>query len=320
MTYRSDNVAEPEQPDTIDGVRRRIFFISMKCYLCTTPMRPLFEKNGYMIYRCPSCGLAQTDLRQDYDEFVREHYAKGYFTGDASKVAYVDYKDDKPMIVRNMRVFLQAIKREKPEGRLLDVGCALGFFVELALREGYDAYGFDPSGYAVAEAKKLVGADRIREASTHTATYPEHSFDVITLFDVFEHLADPARDLARLYKFLKPDGILVLATGDTDSVLARTIKRRWTFYIPPQHLFFFNRKTLTTLLTREGFTPARWFRIGKWLSLRYVLHLAGTTGQSAIGKLLYEKTSRTPLGKVPLWLPVRDNMVVIARKTSNASL
>ncbi len=286
----------------------------MKCYLCSSPMQPFLNKNGFRIYRCRECTLAQTDLRQNYDEFVEEHYAKGYFTGDATKVAYVDYKDDKAMIVRNMRKFLQRIEQVKPNGKLLDVGCALGFFVELALSKNFDAYGFDPSDYAVTEARALVGDDRIQKYTIHTAKYASGQFDVITLFDVFEHLADPARDLRQLYKLLKPDGILILATGDTNSWLAKILKKRWTFYIPPQHLFFFNQQTLSSLLEREKFIPTQWFRIGKWLSLRYVLHLAGTTGQSGLGKYLYQKVKSNWLGKIPLWLPVQDNMVVVAQK------
>lgn len=277
-------------------------------------MQPLYFKNGYQIYHCKSCSLSQTDLRQNYDAFVQNHYAKGYFTGDASKVAYVDYKDDKAMITKNMRTFLSHIKRVKPHGKLLDVGCALGFFVELALAHGYDAYGFDPSAYAVTEARKLVGRNRIQKCTIHTANYPLGQFDIITLFDVFEHLADPARDVRYLHTLLKPDGIVVLATGDTDSVLARWLKQRWTFYIPPQHLFFFNQRTLTTLLVKEKFIPITWFRIGKWLSLRYVLHLAGTTGQSVIGTFMYRLVKNNRIGKLPLWLPVQDNMVVIAAK------
>lgn len=284
------------------------------CYLCNGTMARFLVKNGYAIYRCTSCGLGMTDLQKDYNSFIKDHYSKGYFTGDPRYSAYVSYKDDKPIVVRNMRNFLREVKRYKPHGKLLDVGCAMGFFVELAVVDGYDAYGFDPSDFAVAEAKNLVGEKRIALGTTETLDYPKKSFDVITLFDVFEHLADPQKDIAKLLTWLKDDGIIVIATGDSQSLAAKVFKRRWTFYIPPQHLFFFTKTTLVSFLKLVGLQSVTWFRIGKWLSIRYVLHLARTTGESKLAHLLYPLIQKMKIAKIPLFVPMGDNMVVIAKK------
>lgn len=286
----------------------------MNCYLCGSPLGKFLHKNNYTIVRCDSCGLAATVLGEAYDRFVKRHYEKGYFTGDPSRSAYVSYRDDKPHIVKNMTKVLRHIQRLTPKGKVLDVGCAMGFFIELCQQRGYDAYGFDASRYAALEAKRLVGPDRVKVSTIETVKYPSGSFDIITLLDVFEHLADPRTNVKQLSKLLKNDGILVLATGDTSSLLAKFLKRRWTFYIPPQHLFFFNKKNLTELLGQAGFRPVTWFRVGKWVSLGYVLHLARTTGESRIAKWLYPVLGNTKLGRLPMYLPVRDNMVVIAKK------
>lgn len=286
----------------------------MKCYICNTPAVPFLRKNNYDIVRCPACGLSTTILHRDYRSFLHEHYSEGYFTGDPHMSAYVNYREDKALIVKNMSKLLKKIQRIKPKGKMLDVGCALGFFVELTLKHGYDAYGFDPSDYAVREAKQLVGDKRIQLGTAQTVRFSRKSFDVITLFDVFEHLADPRADIQKLKTFLKDDGILVIATGDTSSLLPRIVKRRWTFYIPPQHLFFFNRANLTKLLGQVGFIPTAWFRVGKWLSLRYVLHLGRTTGESKTADMLYRLFGSSKAGRLPLYMPVQDNMVVIAKK------
>jgi len=252
----------------------------------------------------------------DYEVFVKNHYNKGYFTGDPSRGAYINYKDDKPFIVRNMRQFLRRVKKYKTKGKLLDVGCALGFFIELAISKGYDAHGFDPSSYAVGEARNIAGTDRIKHGTIASISYPPKSFDVITLFDVFEHLPDPGGDLAKLLTYLKDDGIMVIATGDTGSAMAKVLKRRWTFYIPPQHLFFFNKKNMTTLFTKHHVKAIEWFRIGKWLSLRYVLHLARTTGESKIAGHLYDLVHRLRAHHLPLFLAVGDNMIAVVKKAS----
>lgn len=286
----------------------------MKCYLCNLSTDLLFEKSGYQIYRCPSCGLGMTNLQKDYDEFLRQQYAKGYFTGDPTKRAYVSYQKDKPYITKNMEKLLTQVQQIKSTGRLLDVGAAMGYFIELAHDRGYDAYGFDPSLYAVTQAQKLVAKKRIKHGSVHTVDYPPKSFDIITMLDVFEHLQNPKRDLQKLATFLKDDGIILIATGDTKSVFARASGRRWTFYNPPQHLFFFDQSTLTTVLTSTGLKPVHWFRVGKWLSLEYIFHLAHTSGESAFAKWFYHFFSDTSLGRIPLYLSLRDNMVVITKK------
>jgi hypothetical protein len=95
---------------------------------------------------------------------------------------------------------------------------------------------------------------------------------------------------------------------------ARLLKRRWTFYIPPQHLFFFNKKTITETLKRAGFEPIAFFRIGKWVSLSYALHLAKTSSESRFASILIPIVETLHLGSLPLYLPIGDNMVVVARK------
>lgn len=285
--------------------------------VCRSNTTPFLVKNGFALVACPVCRLIRTDLHDDYTAFVEGYYQKGYFTGDRSRIAYVNYEDDKPYITANMRKLFSFVRPYKSTGALLDIGCALGFSTQLAMELGYQAYGIDPSGFAVEKAKKLVGKTKIRKAKiSDIAGSSRKTYDVVTMFDVFEHLADPHADLQTVKTILKDDGIMIIATGDTGSMFARLLGRRWTFYNPPQHLYYFNRENLTNLLGETGFKPIAWTSIGKWLSLRYVLHLARTGGESAIAEFLYRLTELLDLGKLPLYLPTHDNMVVIARKKS----
>lgn len=286
----------------------------MKCILCNVPLAKYLFKNGYWIYRCPVCHLGETDLKKDYGTFVKDFYSRGYYEGDPTRSAYISYSDDKPLIVKNMHKFLSFIPKKQRNGKLLDVGCAFGYFVELAMQHGYDAYGFDASAFAAKEASKLVGSTRISEGTIQTVSYPKQSFDVITMFDVFEHLQDPLGDMKRLSQFLKKDGVILIATGDTRSIAAKMFKRRWTFFIPPQHIFFFHRKNVTALLRKAGLKPVAWHRVGKWLSLGYVLHLARTTGENPIAAWLYGWLRTTLLMRVPLFVPMKDNMVILVTK------
>ncbi len=278
------------------------------------------HKNGYDVYACPSCGLKNTKLTVAYEQFIHEFYTQGYFTGTASRGAYSNYALDKPFITRTQKKFLSKLISVHPPingkttpPRLLDIGCAYGYFVELALRAGYDAYGIDVSEYAVHRARQRFNG-RIYQGSIGSSHLAKQSFDVITMLDVVEHLGDPRKDLSKVAGLLSDNGVFLMATGDTESAAARLLSRRWTFYIPPQHLFFYNKTNFTRLLNESGLEPILWFRVGKWLSLQYIFHLARTTGESSIAQWLYPLMEKLPLGRVPLYLPMRDNMVVIARK------
>lgn len=284
------------------------------CYLCKKSIRPFLHKNGYDVYACPSCGLKATKLTTPYAQFIKEFYTQGYFTGIASAGAYSNYAADKPFITRTMGKFITMLAAIRPPPlRLLDVGCAYGYFVELALSAGYDAYGIDPSAHAVARAKLRLNG-RIQKETIGSVKFPNKRFDVITMLDVVEHLADPRTDLRKVASLLADDGRILIATGDTESRAAKLLGRRWTFYIPPQHLYFFNKSTMTKLLDQSGLEPTQWFRVGKWLSLQYVFHLARTTGESRLAQWLYPLIEALPLGRIPLYLAMGDNMVVIARK------
>lgn len=287
----------------------------MNCIYCRTRLKFFLHKNGYNIYSCPSCGIGKTDLQEPYQTFIKRLYDKEYFTGGKSRNAYTNYAADKPFIVKNFQKFLKAIKKQKPQGTLLDVGCAMGFFVELAQQHGYDAYGIDPSSFAATEAKKLVGSNRITTGTLDTVDFKKQRFDIITLLDVFEHVEDPVKILKQVHTLLKPEGIIVIATGNTSSIWANIAKKHWTFYIPPQHLFFFNRSNISTLLQKHHFQPIHMGKIGKWLSVEYVLHLAETAAQLPFSTQAQTLAKRLKLDRVPIFLPIGDNMLVIAKKS-----
>jgi SAM-dependent methyltransferase len=273
----------------------------------------LFEKLGYPMFKCPACGLVQTGLGKEYESFVRSFYQKGYFTGDPKYGAYAQYEDDKRFITRNMDHHLKRIRKFKKSGKLLDIGCAMGFFMEIAEEAGFESYGFDPSDFALEHAPQYL-VSRTKTGTINSVTYPKDSFDVITMLDVFEHLEDPLKDLAKVKSWLKPEGILLIATGYTDSLAAKILHRHWTFYNPPQHLICFNKKGIDTILSRSGFIKADQYTIGKWLSLAYVLHLAMSGAGWGWAKVLSDAVKKTGLESIPVYLPMNDNIAVIARK------
>ena len=287
----------------------------MACNLCSSnrPLKKLFIKNKYLLRQCSNCGLVSYSFKQNYDSFLEQQYREGYFNGEETLRSYYNYQKDKPMIVRNFRWYLKQIKKYKKKGKLLDIGCAYGYFLELARESGFDCYGVDPSIYAIKEAKKKFG-DHVERKPLSRLSFLPKTFDLITMFDVFEHLLEPQKDLERVRSVIKDNGILTISTGDQGSTWAKMMGRKWTFYNPPQHFNYFNKDNIKMILDQSGFEVINLVKNGKWLYLRYVLHLASTVGEGSFAKILYSLVKNNFLGRAPLFLKLNDNKVIFARK------
>jgi len=153
-------------------------------------------------------------------------------------------------------------------GRLLDVGAALGVLVETARALGWEAYGIEPSR-AMAEAAQRRGIP-VEPVSLEAWDGPVHAFDVITVLDVIEHVAEPDRFLAKALRHLRPGGVVCIVTPDVTSVAARILGRRWWHY-RPAHVHFFSPRSLRTLVERLGGRVVAWRRYCWFFSLDFLL-------------------------------------------------
>lgn len=139
----------------------------------------------------------------------------------------------------------------QPPGRLLDFGCGWGFFLSVARERGWEPYGLEPlPGHAV-YARARFGVNVITDV-LRDDTFPPDSFDAITAFQVFEHLPDPASNLARLHRILKPGGLILIEVPNIDTWSVRLLGPRHRHFVQ-DHLNFFSPHTLTLLLENHGF-------------------------------------------------------------------
>jgi SAM-dependent methyltransferase len=145
----------------------------------------------------------------------------------------------------------------KTRGTLLDVGAATGFFVEQAAAVGWDAIGVEPSEWAAAYARDELRVD-VRTGTLESMQFPDATFDVVTMWEVIEHLPDPRTTLAEVRRIIRPGGRLVLSTPDAGSPAARLSGKRWLGWRKvPEHVYFFDRANLDRLLRQSGFMPVR---------------------------------------------------------------
>jgi 2-polyprenyl-3-methyl-5-hydroxy-6-metoxy-1,4-benzoquinol methylase len=197
--------------------------------------------------------------------------------------------------------------------RVLDVGAAYGFFVAAARSAGLDAIGLEPVTACARFARDELGVE-LRTGRIEDAPLADGGFDVVTLFDVIEHLEDPAAALRRVHALLAPGGMVVIETGDLGGLLARVVGSRWYYYDPPQHLTYFSQASLAHLLLRSGFAePAAVACLGREVSVRNFFHQLGRALGGALGGAS-EAISRSPLARFTFAVPDRGNAFIAAAR------
>lgn len=217
--------------------------MQLVCPACayTTAHRKLYSKNSCDILQCAQCGLGRAECG-DFD--IASYYTEDYFSG-ARVDGYVDYRGSEPVLRREFARTVQFIRGFRKDGRLLEIGCAYGFFLEEA-RGFYDVAGIEIAGAAVAfcRSRGLFVISGVADASV-LAQFG--MLDIIVLLDVIEHLSDPRSTLALCREHLNPGGVIVITTGDFASLYARLAGRNWRLMTPPQHLWFFTPQSIRRL-------------------------------------------------------------------------
>ncbi len=281
------------------------------CPVCGDPSVRYAEKNGYEFWRSPACGLLF--VWPALQAPPQEIYQSDYFCGAKHGFGYADYDADKSVLEGFFRTFLTSLSARIPQkGRLLDVGAATGHFVGMAAHAGWEAQGIDISAHSVAlgVAKGL----KMERATLDDFSAPTASFDVLTLWDVIEHVPDPFAALDRSAALLKAGGYLVINTPDGDSGWARLMGPRWHALVPPEHIFIFNRRALGRMLKERGFEIVQEENPIKTFTLPYILgtfaRWVGLKIPNGIKKIL----DRRIFSVVGIPLPLRDNLLIVAKK------
>ena len=261
----------------------------VKCNLChkDCPI-PVFKIGKHKIVRCRNCSLMYVNPRLK-EKFLHKIYTKNYFKNPEFKnhntqnlFGYNLYIEEKENIICTFKKRLNIIEKYKKRGKILDVGCATGFFLELAKSRGWDVYGTDVSKFASEYAKKKSGLRNIFYGDLKKVKFKDDMFDVITIFDVIEHLPDPKNTLKRIYNLLRKNGLIVITTPDSGSIAAKLLGRRWEeFRRAREHTYFFSKKTLSRMLRSTGFNIQKIESAGRYFSLK---------SATKRGKIYFKKT------------------------------
>ena len=200
----------------------------------------LISKDGYEILQCRDCRLAFT---YPQPESLASQYDNSYFDL---------YRRRREFRLRRSRDRLKRIELIRHPGRLLDIGCSLGYFVESANKRGWSASGVEISPFAAEEARQM-GLD-VHTGILEQCDFSDSSFDCVTMWDVLEHVTDPVTHMAEVRRILKPGGLVAIGTPDIGHPLFRLKKQEWRHLKPAEHIFYFQRSSIRLLLQKTGFT------------------------------------------------------------------
>jgi len=215
----------------------------------------------YTIVKCRNCGLVYTNPHREASAILHIY----------EKAVDKLYLEERAGRVLTFRRNLRPLEELIPPGqgrRLLDVGCYIGVFLEIAQERGWEAWGVEPSLWAARMARN--GGLRVIDGTLDDAHLVEESFDGITMWDVIEHLTDPMMELKESHRLLKKGGLICIHTMNIQSPLARLMGSRWP-WLMEMHLFYFSPRTLGEMLRKAGFTVVKMINQGRFLHLGYLV-------------------------------------------------
>lgn len=215
------------------------------------------------ILRCQSCRFGFCQLRPSDEELAQLYQQLDIQVYDSENQGR--YRSAS----RQLKIVGQYVKAQ---GRLLDIGCASGLFLRCALHAKWQVEGIEPCEALAREARELLGPEaQIHCTTLQSARLLAASFDVVTLWDVLEHVPDPIAFLRLAGSLLKSGGYLFANVPNLDSIQARLLGSRWPLLLP-EHLNYFNRKNLKMCGMKAGL---QWVQSGRCpadFSLNYVFH------------------------------------------------
>lgn len=194
-------------------------------------------------------------------------YQAGYFS-------QVGTMKDKALLVHYLPYLRPYIR---PESHILDIGCGTGAFLQLLGSQGYsNLYGIDISAFALQEAQKHTPNLKVCCNDLQSAiSLNDQQFDLISCLDVIEHLINPFVVLQEIARLLKPGGILLLTTPNSNSILRYLRGEQWYALRDSSHLIYFNAFSLSYLVRKAGLRPKRQVAFSQFAPLRWI----GSGGQ-----------------------------------------
>lgn len=242
-------LVDPETGRLFEHLSRTI-----DCPLCgSASHRPLFEKQGFTFVRCDECRLVFVNPQVREDVVLDE-----YRTAETNDLWFEVLTSDRQLALDREKFgeIVDLLEPYRGEGRLLDVGCSIGLFLDLARERGWRGTGIEFAPRALAYARDRYDLDVI-DVPLEDAAFEPESFDAVGLLSVLEHANDPLRMLADCARVLRRGGALYVIVPNVESLACRVLHEHARTFDGRNHLVYFSPATLSDALRRSGFEPRR---------------------------------------------------------------
>jgi 2-polyprenyl-3-methyl-5-hydroxy-6-metoxy-1,4-benzoquinol methylase len=303
-----------------------------KCGFCGSgEARTKYDFGSHRIVKCSSCGLMRLspmpsleDTKRVYSDLSYFQNAEFYDLSHGNLYGYVDYIAERVNKLRDYRPIAEFLRDRHGRThrgvsgpparlRLLDVGCGLGYFLDAAQDVGFDVAGVEFNPGAV-RAMREKYAFKVYEGGLDAVPASEAPFDVMTMFDVIEHLHDPFGDLHRIHQLLRPGGGLVITTMDSESFTSRLLgKRVEDFRRIREHIYFFSRETLTKVLESCGFRVYKIASRGHTFELSFLMERMRIINSPIFGGAKW-MVEHLGMGRWRVSIDPHTKMIVYAQK------
>lgn len=211
--------------------------------LLVAPDRFHLRREMYRLDRCSSCTgvwLVSPPKPEEMGRHYTEDYHKGIMAGGEGDIA------------NRWKYPRRRIGQYKQGGAILDIGCSSGAFLSTMRGSSWELYGIDMEESTAERARGNTGA-KIFVGDAVAAPFLPATFDVITSFDLLEHVYSPREFLTKVFEWLKPGGIYFAMMPNIDSWEAKLFRTHWYGLELPRHLFHFSPRSVRYLMTQLGF-------------------------------------------------------------------
>lgn len=201
----------------------------------------------FSIVRCPECGLERTNPRPTPDT-IGFYYPDNYGPYQPTQ-----FRSNSTTLRAKIFNFLGLVDRrlpKSPPGRMLEIGCSSGAYMQYAKEQGWEVEGIEFSASAALHARSK--GYHVQIGTVESATAPEKPYNLIVGWMVLEHLHQPIEALSKLRTWIYKDGLLVISIPDRDNISRRLFKSNWYDLHLPNHLFHYNVPSLERTLNTAG--------------------------------------------------------------------
>lgn len=283
------------------------------CHICSSPqVKDLYNIKGTQLSKCHKCGVVFVHPQPGFEDLRRDYQEEYFQSSDHLEWGYEDYFSLEDEVRATARERLKIVMKHIRGGRLLEPGCATGWFLDEARSEGFEVQGVELSDFAAEWGREKLRLP-IVTGTLAEAGLADGGYDAVALWDVLEHLTDPVSELGEVNRVLKTGGYLFLSVPNIGSFWARALGKRWFgFAKVKEHLFYYDKSSLALALDNAGFDVIELRPSPFLLSLRF---LVSKTGQysGTLARLLEKALTALHLQDKRLKLNIIDLMAV-ARK------